>query len=115
MENINIDKMMKLINAMGPTIGSNDRTQYWQINNRSDVVVAQRTVTLTEGAKRSVWYVGYNNGSGTRIEKLHDTGNIYENCCTWTVTIEEGAIVVKTSKGIFSKNLSSFGLITILY
>lgn len=104
---LNIEEAKRLVGEAGPNISSMyDLTRGpWMFEPRTDVAVFQRDAEDGHSYGRTIWYVAYDGGAGTKIVELHDTGNIHDNCHTWSATINEGVINVEIGYGSYKKTL----------
>jgi hypothetical protein len=81
---------------------------------RKDVAIMQRDAEDGHSYGRTKWYIAYNNGSGTKIENFHDSGDTHNNCHTLSVEVIRGVLNVKIGWGgsekILTKKLSELEL-----
>jgi hypothetical protein len=110
MKILNQEEAKRLVTNESPSIRYDITRDPWFPKSRTDVAVVQRDAEDGCSYGRTVWYVAYDNGKGTKIKRLHDTGTTHDNCHTWSVNVVAGFLVVKTSKGEFRKELSKLGL-----
>lgn len=104
-----------LVTNMGPSIRYDITRNPWFPEGRTDIAVVQRDAEDGCSYGRTIWYIAYDNGNGgTKIEKLHDTGPIHDNCHTWSVKVIDGVLNVKIGYGKYEatlkKRLSELGL-----
>jgi|GEM_PF-1717254 len=114
METLNVEEAKRMVTAMGPSINYDTTREPWFPKLRTDVAVVLRDAEDGCSYGRSVLYIAYNNGHGTKIEKFHDTGNIHDNFHVWSVDIIKGILTVRVGYGghepTLKKNLSELGL-----
>jgi len=116
MKVLNQEEAMELVTEAGPNINSHyDIThEPWFPEGRTDVAIIQRDAEDGSGYGRTKWYVAYDNGKGVRIEQLSDTGEIHDNCHTWSVEVINGVLTAKVgyggNEGILERDLSHLGL-----
>ena len=99
MKSLDVDMAKQLVTAAGPTIRYDKTGNPWFPKDRADVAIIQRDAEDGHSYGRTIWYVAYDNGQGVRIKKLHDTGNIHDNCHTWSIDLVDGVLKVNASYG----------------
>ena len=117
MNELNSEKAKMLATQMGPHIGGGifDITRDpWFPKGRTDVAIVQRDAEDGSSYGRTKWYIAYDSGGGTQIKTLHDSGNIHDNCHTWSVEVIDGVLTVRIGYGGYEptlkKKLSELGL-----
>jgi hypothetical protein len=101
MNELNTVEAKRLATEAGPNIDySFDMTRGpFFPEGRTDIAIMQRDAEDGNSYGRTAWYVVYDNGHGTMIKKLYDTGNINDNCHTWKVEIINGVLRADVSYG----------------
>lgn len=114
MRTLNSEVAKMLATSAGPTIHFNTTRNPWFPKGRTDVAVVQRDAEDGHSYGRTRWYVTYDNGAGTQIELLHDSGDTHDNCHTWSVEVIDGVLTVRIGYGsnepTLTKKLSDLGL-----
>jgi hypothetical protein len=106
---LNSEEAIMLATQMGPHIGGRilDVTRDpWFPKGRTDIAVVQRDAEDGSSYGRTKWYVAYDNGNGTKIQTLHDSGNIHDNCHTWSVEVISEVLTVKIGYGGYEPTLT---------
>ena len=111
---INPEEVKKVVNRLGPHIEYDITRDCWFPEGRKDIAVIQRDAEDGFSYGRTVWYLAYNNGTGTQVIPLHDTGKIHDNCHTWSVKVEDDILKVRIGYGGYeptlTKRLSELGI-----
>lgn len=116
MNELNSELAKTLATNAGPNISSTFDMTRGPIfpAGRKDVAIMQRDAEDGHSYGRTKWYVAYDNGSGTKIENLCDSGNTHDNCHTWSVEVIDGVLTAKVgwgdNKKTLTKKLSDLGL-----
>ena len=120
MAEIDEEKAKRMIAETGPNVKYNKTLGPWYPQKRKDIAVFERNVEDGGNFERIVWYIAYNNGHKTLIEKLYDTGNIQiddpghnfftKKCQTISAETDYGFITVNIRGGVLRKKLSIMGI-----
>lgn len=114
---LDIEKAKELVSKQKPHISKTfDKVSGpWFPEGRKDVAVFQKDAEDGSNYGRTIWYLAYGrDGQGIEVKQLHDTGDIHDNCHTWSVNIVKGEIVVRIGYGghepTLKTKLSDLGL-----
>ena len=97
MGKIDVEEAMDMVDKAGPFINKHyDITRPpWFPKGRTDIALIQRDAEDGHDRNRTVLYIAYNNGTGTKVVMFYDPGKIHGYFHTWSVKVDKEFLIMK--------------------